>query len=105
MNENAPVTPELAAAHGLTEDEILGMVKAGIEHGKEDMETRWLVEARTEADIVLNAARKALEQARGAGVPEERLAAFSTQLDELGAARDLDDHGKIRQTLRSSATS
>ena len=93
-------TIEVKPSHGLTEEEILRMVRAGIEHGREDMETRWLVEARTEADIVLNAAKKALAQGRDAGVPEERLSAFTRQLEELGAARDLEDHARIRKALK-----
>jgi chaperone protein DnaK len=91
---------EVIPSHGLTEDEVLGMVRAGIEHAREDMEKRWLVEARTEADIVLNAARKAVDQARAAGVPEDRLARFTEQIEELTSARNASDHGAIRGTLR-----
>ncbi|MCU0727658.1 MAG: molecular chaperone DnaK [Planctomycetes bacterium] len=91
---------EVIPSHGLTEDEILGMVREGIEHGREDMEMRWLVEARTEADIVLNAARKAVTQARAAGVPEERLTRFTEQIGELARVRDGTDHGAIRGALK-----
>jgi molecular chaperone DnaK (HSP70) len=91
---------EVIPSHGLTEDEILGMVREGIEHGREDMEMRWLVEARTEADIVLNAARKAVTQARAAGVPGERLTRFTEQIGELTRVRDGTDHSAIRGALK-----
>jgi molecular chaperone DnaK len=90
-------TVEVTPSHGLTEDEILSMVKDGIEHGREDMETRWLVEARTEAEIVLNAARKAVEQAREAEFDEARIREFELQLEELDEARGSTDHKVIRQ--------
>ncbi len=89
-------TIEVTPSHGLTGDEILGMVKEGIEHSREDMDKRWLVEARIEAEIVLNAAKKAVAQAREAGFDEDRIRRFEVQLEELDEARKSTDHAVIR---------
>ncbi|MHC4471673.1 MAG: molecular chaperone DnaK [Planctomycetota bacterium] len=94
-------TVEVVPSHGLTGDEILEMVKEGIEHGREDMATRFLVEARTEVDIVLNASKKAIAQAEAAGLEEERLAAFKEQVEALEAARDQEDHVRVREALKA----
>ena len=91
---------EVTPSHGLTEDEILGMVKAGIEHGIEDMAKRWLVEARTEVDIVLNSARKAVAQAREAGADPARVTRFAAQIEELAAAREGTDHVAVKSALK-----
>jgi len=93
-------TVEIIPSHGLSQDEILEMVTAGIEHGREDMAKRWLVEARTEVDIVLNASRKAVRQARDAGVDPERVDGFERQLEALAEARARDDHVEVREALK-----
>ena len=91
---------EVVPSHGLSEERILQMVREGIEHGRDDMERRWLVEARTEVDIVLNAAAKAVGQAREAGLAEDRLGRFEEQLRSLARARDGEDPGAVRAALK-----
>ncbi len=93
-------TVEVVPSHGLTEEEILAMVEEGIEHGEEDMARRFLVEARTELDIVLNAARKAVAQAREAGLAEERIEKYGQQIAWLAEEREGDDHARMRLALK-----
>jgi molecular chaperone HscA len=51
---------EIRPSYGLTEDEMATMLSESIEHAREDMEKRLLVEARVEARRTANAVRSAL---------------------------------------------
>ncbi|HYM31054.1 MAG TPA: Fe-S protein assembly chaperone HscA, partial [Candidatus Cybelea sp.] len=51
---------EVKPSYGLTEDEMVRMLRESLEHGREDMETRLLTEARVEARRVLLALNAAL---------------------------------------------
>jgi molecular chaperone HscA len=51
---------EIRPSYGLTEDEMARMLSESIEHAREDMEKRLLVEARVEARRTANAVRSAL---------------------------------------------
>ena len=56
--------------HGLTDDEVEGMLEAGFEHAREDFDRRRVVELHTELGTMLLAIGKNLESARGALDPE-----------------------------------
>lgn len=49
-------------SYGLTEDEMEDMLLAALDHGEEDFEARRLVDARVEAERVLLATRKSLQE-------------------------------------------
>jgi molecular chaperone HscA len=51
---------EIRPSYGLTEDEMATMLAQSIEHAREDMEKRLLIEARVEARRTANAVRSAL---------------------------------------------
>ncbi len=52
---------EVRPSYGLTEDEMIGMLRDSMEHGAEDMERRLLVEAQVEGRRLLLALRAALK--------------------------------------------
>jgi len=51
---------EVKPSYGLTEDDMARMLRESMEHAREDMEKRLLIEARVEAERVLNALQAAL---------------------------------------------
>jgi len=87
-------------SHGLTDDEVLQMVADGKKFSGQDMATRFIVEARTEVDLILNAARKALAKGEEVGVDPERLASFRKQIEDLDAAKAAEHHLPIQMALR-----
>jgi molecular chaperone HscA len=52
---------EVRPSYGLTEEEMIGMLRDSMEHGAEDMERRLLVEAQVEGRRLLLALRAALK--------------------------------------------
>jgi molecular chaperone HscA len=51
---------EVTPSYGLTDEQVEEMLLGALDHGEEDFAQRRLIEARVEADQVLNATRKAL---------------------------------------------
>lgn len=51
---------EVKPSYGLTDDEITGMLQASIDHARDDMDTRRLVEEKVEAQRVIEALNAAL---------------------------------------------
>jgi chaperone protein DnaK len=93
-------TVEVIPSHGLTEDEVLSMVEEGKKFSGKDMATRFVVEARTEVDLILNAARKALAKGEEVGVDPERMESFRKQIEELEEAKQAEHHLPIQMALR-----
>ena len=52
---------EVKPSYGLSDDEITGMLQASIDHARDDMDLRRLVEERVEAQRVIEALRAALD--------------------------------------------
>ena len=51
---------EVKPSYGLTDDEITGMLRASIDHARDDMDARRLVEEKVEAQRVIEALNAAL---------------------------------------------
>ena len=74
---------EIQPMHGLTDDEVEGMLEAGFEHAREDFDRRRVVELHTELGTMLHAIGKNLDSARGALDPES-----VAELEEAVAAAE-----------------
>ena len=86
---------EVKPSYGLTDEEIERMLEESIDFAEEDVSTRLLIEARTEADTILHATEKALRQHASflaAGEEERILTAVRT----LQEAREGEDYNHIR---------
>jgi molecular chaperone DnaK (HSP70) len=89
---------EVKPSYGLTDEEIERMLEESIDFAEEDVSTRLLIEARTEADTVLYATEKALRQHASflaAGEEERILAAVRT----LQEAKKGEDYNHIRDLI------
>ena len=53
---------EVKPSYGLTDEEVDRMIQESFEHAEEDMGARLLIDAKTEAQTVLQAAKKALKE-------------------------------------------
>lgn len=83
---------EVKPSYGLTDDEVERLLEESIDFAEEDVEQRLLIEARVEADTVLHATQKALDEnaeflEEGEG---ERIAHAVRQLREAHAGEDYD---------------
>jgi molecular chaperone HscA len=93
-------------SHGLTDEEVEKMLLDSFEYGEEDMAIRFLVEARVEAQRIINAANKQLENNGDLLTPSER-ADIEKAIQEVIDAAEGEDHravtGKISALDRASA--
>ena len=96
---------EVRPTYGLTEAEVERMVDESFEHAEADVAARLLIEARTEADNVLNHVERALTQGAQLAEPGE-LERIRAAVAALRAARDGDDRDLIheRTTAMNKAT-
>ncbi|MGB5569171.1 MAG: Fe-S protein assembly chaperone HscA [Sedimenticolaceae bacterium] len=92
---------EVKPSYGLTDDEITGMLQASVDHARDDMDLRRLVEERVEAQRVIEALNAAL-----AGDGDELLSAaeradLEQALERLSVtARDSQDPGEVEAAIR-----
>ena len=76
---------EVKPSYGLSDEEMATMLRASMEHAKDDMELRLLTEARVEAERAMNAVEAALK-ADCSLLDEGERAAIGRQIDVVMAA-------------------
>jgi Fe-S protein assembly chaperone HscA len=86
-------------SYGLTDDEVERMIGDSFKFAAEDLKSRQVIEARTEADAILKATDKALGQG-GHLIEEHELAAIRASLAALEAAKSTEDHKLIRARIQ-----
>ncbi len=84
----------IKASSGLSEDEIDKMVADAESHAEEDRKFRELVDARNQADNLIHAAEKTLNDLGEKASAEERLQ-VETAVSDLKKALESDDKGAI----------
>jgi molecular chaperone DnaK len=90
----------IKASSGLSDDEVDRMVADAEAHAEEDRKFRELVDARNQADGLIHAAEKTLEELGEKASSEERLAVESA-ISDLKSAIEKDDKEAI--TAKTSA--
>jgi Fe-S protein assembly chaperone HscA len=104
MNISAEV--EVKPSYGLTDEEIERMLRESIQYAQEDIVGRRLMEAKTEAERVINATERVLGQIRRheIEIPEDRLKGLNINqlIDSLYAVKKAvagDDAAEIKAKL------
>jgi molecular chaperone DnaK len=90
----------IKASSGLSEDEIQKMVKDAEIHAAEDKKLRELVEARNQADNMIHAVRKSLEEL-GDKVESAEKQQIETAIKDLQETVKSDDAERIKQMTNS----
>jgi molecular chaperone HscA len=85
-------------SHGLTDEEVERMLLESFEHGEEDMASRFLMEARVEAQRIVNAARKQIEN-NGELLTSEERETIERAIEELITAAHGDGHRAINERI------
>ncbi len=91
---------EVKPTYGLSDEETEKMISSSIEHAREDMEERMLIESRNEADTVLRHAAKGLRHGTTLLDPAERKL-IEQSMSDLKKAIEGSDHSLIREKLSS----
>lgn len=87
---------EVKPQYGLTDEEVESMLMASLKHAKEDIQTRALVEATTEAQQMIETTEKFLEKNR-AHLKENEIAATINQIAALRNAIDAQDKDRVQK--------
>lgn len=85
-------------SYGLTDEEVERMIAESFKFAAEDLRARQVIEARTEAETILKATSKALEQG-GHLVGTEEIDAIKAAMATLESAKATDDHHDIRARI------
>ena len=91
-------TVQVKPSHGLTDDEVEGMIRESFQFAAQDIKMRQAIEARTEADAILFATEKALKRGT-ALITLDEVQGIDKALDELRQAKGQDDHRVIREKI------
>ncbi len=89
---------QVKPSHGLTDDEVEGMIRESFQFAAEDIKARQVIEARTEADAILAATEKALKRGTDL-ITVEEVRAIRQALEELRSIKEQDDHRAIRAKI------
>ena len=91
-------TVQVKPSHGLTDDEVEGMIRESFQFAAQDIKVRQGIEARTEADAILFATEKALKRGTDL-ITSDEVQGIDKALDELRRAKGQDDHRMIREKI------
>ena len=91
-------TVQVKPSHGLTDDEVEGMIRESFQFAAQDIQARQVIEARTEAEAILMATEKAMK--RGTNLISHEEVSFITKaLEDLRTVKGQDDHRAIRAKI------
>jgi molecular chaperone HscA len=90
---------EVKPSYGLTDNEIETMLRASMDHARDDMQARRLREQQVEADRVLEALQAALQADGGQFLNAEERQAIDAAADALAQARTGNDDRAIRSAI------
>jgi molecular chaperone DnaK len=90
----------IQASGGLSDDEIDKMVQDAEAHAEEDKQRRELVEARNQAESLIHATRKSLEE-HGDKVDSSTVEAIELAVKALEETMEQEDAGKIRAGIQN----
>ena len=97
---------EVKPTYGLTDEQVEQMILESFEYAEADIEARLAIEARNEAETVLNATAKGLADEQYAHISEEEKAEIAAATAQLREVMRGSDHQAVRQAIErlSNAT-
>jgi Fe-S protein assembly chaperone HscA len=91
-------TVQVKPSHGLTDDEVEGMIRDSFQFATEDIKARQIIEARNEANAIIVATEKALVRATNL-ISDKEIEGIHRILQQLSEVKEGDDHRVIRTTI------
>ena len=97
---------EVKPTYGLTDEQVEHMILESFEYAEADIETRLVIEARNEAETVLNATAKGIADEQYASLPEAEKTEITAATAKLREVMRSNDHQAIRSAIErlSNAT-
>jgi molecular chaperone DnaK (HSP70) len=97
---------EVKPTYGLTDEQVEQMILESFEYAESDIEARLVIEARNEAETVLNATAKGIADEQYASLPEEEKTEITAAAKTLREVMRTDNHQAIREAIEklSNAT-
>src|SRR6478672_8652340 len=89
---------QVKPSYGLSDQEVERMIGESFKFAAEDLQARQLIEARTEAEAIVKATGKALQQGRQL-ITQDETETIAASLAALEAARAQGDHKAIRARI------
>src|ERR1700691_1144292 len=99
MRTGAQHSIEIQPSYGLTDTEIENMLEESIEFAEQDFEERQRIESRTEAEAILTATTKALQNAGEGDLPAAERASIEKSAGALRIAAAGQDYKLMRQRI------
>ncbi len=98
---------EVKPTYGLTDEQVESMILESFEYAETDIEARQVIEARNEAQTVLNATAKGLADENYVSLSAEEKAEIAAATEHLREVFNSDSHNAIREAIErlSHATS
>jgi len=90
---------DVKPTYGLTDDEVERMILESFEYAEADMEAREVIEARNEADTVLRATDKGVQDEQYESLPSEEKAEIIAAAAHLRDSIEVEDHRAIREAI------
>jgi Fe-S protein assembly chaperone HscA len=90
---------EVQPSYGLNDTDIEHMLEESIEYAEQDFAERQVIEARTEAESILTATTKALNNRQTAGLQASERAKIDASISALKEAVQSTDYKKIRRQI------
>ena len=90
---------EVKPTYGLTDEQVEQMILDSFEYAESDIEARQVIEARNEAQTVLAATAKGIEDNEYQNLSAEQKAEITAAGDNLLAVLTVDDHHVIRDAI------
>jgi molecular chaperone DnaK len=95
IRTNEAQSVQVKPSHGLTDDEVEGMIRESFQFAEEDIKARQVIEARTEAHAIIIATDKALTRASDL-ISDKEKTDIQRTLQQLSETQKGDDHRVIR---------
>ena len=90
---------EVKPTYGLTDEQVENMILESFEYAESDIEARQVIEARNEAQSVLNATAKGLQDEEYANLSAEEKAEIDAASQNLRNAVNSNEHRVIREAI------
>jgi Fe-S protein assembly chaperone HscA len=90
---------EVKPTYGLTDEQVEGMILDSFEYAEADIEARQVIEARNEAELVLNATEKGLRDENIAELSNDERAEISAAVTHLQESMKSESHTVIREAI------
>jgi len=90
---------EVKPTYGLTDEQVEGMILDSFEYAEADIEARQVIEARNEAELVLNATEKGLRDENISELSNEERTEINAAVSHLQESMKSDSHTVIREAI------